>query len=187
VVWSRILRLFHINNHHVETTCRVQNLGCYLEGQGPKSLLFEVGFYNFFWQTTSLCPIPIRGALPGSDRLLLLTVCFVVFIMCAVLLRFTHASLISMFTVPSTNDSVFTEHEGRFSFPSSGELFYPYHNGVWIIDPPNKEYISVNIFYNVENCTDCECDKLEVLFLVRVVRKCRCCFYANYIGILHLR
>jgi len=28
-------------------------------------------FYNYFWQTTSLCPIPIRGALPGSDRLLL--------------------------------------------------------------------------------------------------------------------
>jgi len=33
--------------------------------------LFEGGFYNYFWQTTSLCPIPIRGALPGSDRLLL--------------------------------------------------------------------------------------------------------------------
>jgi len=35
----------------------------------PKTL-FEIGFYNYFWQTTSLCPIPIRGALPGSDRLL---------------------------------------------------------------------------------------------------------------------
>ena len=34
-------------------------------------LLFEVGFYNYFWQTTSLFPIPIWGALPGSDRLLL--------------------------------------------------------------------------------------------------------------------
>ena len=87
------------------------------------------------------------------------------------------------YTVPRTNDSVYTQHEGTFSFPSSGDLFYPFHNGVWTIDPPNNEYISVNIFYNVENCTDCECDKLEV----SVVRKCRCCFYANYIGILHLR
>jgi len=42
----------------------------------PKTLLFEVGFYNYFWQTTSLCPIPIRGALPGSDRLLL-NICIV--------------------------------------------------------------------------------------------------------------
>jgi len=25
-----------------------------------------VGFHNYFWQTTSLCPIPIQGALPGS-------------------------------------------------------------------------------------------------------------------------
>ena len=58
-----------------------QQLGRYLEGQGhsmtfqqnsfrPITLWFEVRFYNFFWQTTSLCPIPIRGALPGSDRLL---------------------------------------------------------------------------------------------------------------------
>jgi len=61
--------------------CRVKHLGCYLEGQGhsmtlqqnrvwPKTLLFEVRFYNYFWQTTSLCPIPIWGALRGSDRLL---------------------------------------------------------------------------------------------------------------------
>jgi len=81
VIWSQILQLFHRNDHHIETTCRVQHLGCYHEGQGhsmtlhqnrvwPKTLLFEVRFYNYFWQTTSLCPIPIRGALPGSDRLL---------------------------------------------------------------------------------------------------------------------
>jgi len=81
VIWSRILQLFHRNDHHIETTCRVQHLGCYLKGQGhsmtlqqnrvwSKTLLFEVGLYNYFWQTTSLCPIPIRGALPGSDRLL---------------------------------------------------------------------------------------------------------------------
>jgi len=35
-----------------------------------RTLLFAVEFYNYFLQTTSLCPIPIRGALPGSDRLL---------------------------------------------------------------------------------------------------------------------
>ena len=84
VIWSRILQLFHRNDHHIETTCRVQHLGCYLEGQGhsmtlhqnrvwPKTLLFKVRIYNYFWQTTSLCPIPIRGALPGSDRLLFLS------------------------------------------------------------------------------------------------------------------
>jgi len=80
VIWCRILQLFYINDHHIETTCRVHHLGYYLEGQGhsmtlqqnrvwPKTLLFEVGFYNYFWQTTSLCPIPIPGAIPGSDRL----------------------------------------------------------------------------------------------------------------------
>ena len=36
--------------------------------------LFEVRIYNYFRQTTSLCAIPIRGALPGSDRLLLVKV-----------------------------------------------------------------------------------------------------------------
>ena len=132
VTWSRILQLFHRNDHYIETTCRGQHLGHYLKGQGhsmtlqqnrvrpitllfkikfynyftgmiailrqlvecniwvatlkakvtawpcskivmwPKTLLFEFGFYNYFWKTTSLCLIPIRGALPGSDRLLFL-------------------------------------------------------------------------------------------------------------------
>jgi len=83
VIWSQISKLFHRNDHHIEATSRAQHLGRYLEGQGltmtlqqnrvrPITLLFEVGFYNFFWQTTSLCPIHIRGALPGSDRLLFL-------------------------------------------------------------------------------------------------------------------
>jgi len=77
----RIFQLFHRNNHHIDMTCRVQHLGCYLEGQchsmtlqqnrvWPKTFLFEVGFYNYFWQATSLCLIPIRRTLPGSDRLL---------------------------------------------------------------------------------------------------------------------
>ena len=84
VIWSQILQLFHRNDHHIETTCHVQHLGCYREGQGhsmtlhqnrvwSKTLLFEVRFYNYFWQTTSLCPIRIRGALPGSDRLLFIS------------------------------------------------------------------------------------------------------------------
>jgi len=80
VIWSRILQLFPRNDHHIET-CRMQHLGCYLENQGHfmtlqqnhvcrKTLLFKVWFYNYFWQTTSVCPIPIRGALPSSDPLL---------------------------------------------------------------------------------------------------------------------
>jgi len=75
--WCRIKKFFHRNDHHIETMCRVHHLGCYLEGQGHSmtlqqnriqliTLLFEVGFYNHFWQITSLCPKPIRGALPGS-------------------------------------------------------------------------------------------------------------------------
>ena len=85
VIWSRILKLFHRNDHHIKTMCRAHQLGRYLEGQGHSmtlqqnrvrsiTLLFKVGFYNFFWQTTSLCPISIRGALPGSDRLLFIPV-----------------------------------------------------------------------------------------------------------------
>jgi len=59
VIWSQILQLFHRNDHHIETTCRVQYLGCYREGQGhsmtlhqnrvwPKTLLFEVRFLTTF-------------------------------------------------------------------------------------------------------------------------------------------
>jgi len=33
IIWSLILKLFHVNDHHVETTCREQNMGRYLEGQ----------------------------------------------------------------------------------------------------------------------------------------------------------
>jgi hypothetical protein len=28
-IWSRILQLFHRNDHHIETTCRAQHLGCF--------------------------------------------------------------------------------------------------------------------------------------------------------------
>jgi len=59
VIWSRISKLFHRNDHHIETTCRAQHLGRYLKGQGhsatlqqnrvrPITLLFEVGFWNYF-------------------------------------------------------------------------------------------------------------------------------------------
>jgi len=59
VVWSQISKQFHINDHHIETTCRLQHLGCYLEGQGHSMTFqqnsfrlitwwFEVEFYNYF-------------------------------------------------------------------------------------------------------------------------------------------
>jgi hypothetical protein len=32
-IWSRILQLFHRNDHQIETTCRAKHLGRYLEGQ----------------------------------------------------------------------------------------------------------------------------------------------------------
>jgi len=59
VFWSQISKLFHRNDHHIETTYRAQHLGCYLEGQGhsmtlqqngvqPITLLFEVTFRNYF-------------------------------------------------------------------------------------------------------------------------------------------
>ena len=70
---------------------------------------------------------------------------------------------IFMFTVPRTSDDVFIQPNGTFLFPSSEEKSYPYHNGVWKIDPPNNVSLHVHISYNVENCTDCECDKIEVI------------------------
>jgi len=57
VIWCQISQLFYIIDHHIDTTVA-----------RTRTLLFAVEFYNYFWQTTSLCPIPIRGALPGSDR-----------------------------------------------------------------------------------------------------------------------
>jgi len=58
IIWSPILKLFLRNDHHIESPCREQNLGRYLEGQYhsmtlqqkrvcPIILLFEVGFYNY--------------------------------------------------------------------------------------------------------------------------------------------
>jgi hypothetical protein len=59
VIWSRILQLFQINNHHIETTCSRHYLGRYLESQGhtmtlqqnrvrPITSLFDVRFYIYF-------------------------------------------------------------------------------------------------------------------------------------------
>ena len=39
VFWSRFLQLFHRNNHHIKTTCRVQHLLCYLKGKGHSMTL----------------------------------------------------------------------------------------------------------------------------------------------------
>jgi len=65
VIWSRIWKLFYRNDHHVETTCRAQNLGSCLKGQGhsatlqqnrvrPITLLFEVRFRNFFTEMITI-------------------------------------------------------------------------------------------------------------------------------------
>jgi len=53
VIWRQILQLFYLIDHHIDTTCRAQHLGRYLEGQchsmtfkhncvRPITLLFEV-------------------------------------------------------------------------------------------------------------------------------------------------
>jgi len=65
VFLSRILQIFHRNDHHIETTCREQHLGWYLKGQGhsmtlqqkrvwPITLLFEVGFYNYLTEMITI-------------------------------------------------------------------------------------------------------------------------------------
>jgi len=79
VIWSRILQLFHRNDHHIEATCHMQHLGCYLEGQwpcsrivsGPKLCYLKSNFTTSF-DKLLLC-VQYRGALPGSNRLLLLS------------------------------------------------------------------------------------------------------------------
>jgi len=65
IIWSRILKLLHINDYHIETTCREQDLGRFLEGQchsmtlqqhrvHPITWLFEVWFYNYFTEMTTM-------------------------------------------------------------------------------------------------------------------------------------
>jgi len=57
VIWSRLSKIFHRNDHHIGTTCCRQHLGGYLEDQchsmtlqqsrvRPITLLFEVRFWN---------------------------------------------------------------------------------------------------------------------------------------------
>jgi len=66
VIWSRISKLFHRNDYHIETTCHAQHLGRYFEGQGhsmtlqqkhvrPITLLFEVRFRNNFTKMITIC------------------------------------------------------------------------------------------------------------------------------------
>jgi len=65
VIWSRILKIFHRNDHQIETTCCAHYLGRYLEGQGysmtlqqnrvrPITLLFDVGFRNVFTEMITI-------------------------------------------------------------------------------------------------------------------------------------
>ena len=64
-IWSRILKLFYRNDHHVETKCHAQHLGPYLEGQGysatlqqnrvrPITLLFEDGFRKYITEMINI-------------------------------------------------------------------------------------------------------------------------------------
>jgi len=65
VIWSQISKIFHRNDHHIETTCRAQHLGRYPEGQGhsmtlqqnrvrPITLFFEVGFWKYFTEMITI-------------------------------------------------------------------------------------------------------------------------------------
>jgi len=65
VIWSRISKLFHRNDYHIEATCCAQHLGRYLEGQGqsmtlqqnrvrPITSLFEVGFQKYFTEMITI-------------------------------------------------------------------------------------------------------------------------------------
>jgi len=65
VILCQISKIFHRNDYHIDTTCRAQHLGCYLEGQGhsatlqqnrvrPITLLFEVGFRKYFTEMITI-------------------------------------------------------------------------------------------------------------------------------------
>jgi len=65
VIWSQILQLIDIIDHHIDTTCRAQHLGHYLEVQGHRmtfqhncilsiTSLFEVIFKNYFTEMITM-------------------------------------------------------------------------------------------------------------------------------------
>ena len=82
VFCNRISKLFHRNDHHVETTCRAQHLGPFLEGQGhsatlqenrfrPITLLFEVDFESISQKWSPYWADVLRatfGLLPWRSR-----------------------------------------------------------------------------------------------------------------------
>ena len=64
-IWSHILKLCHIIDLHIESLCREQHLGSYIEGQGhsmtlhqkrvrPITSLFEVWFYNYLTEMITI-------------------------------------------------------------------------------------------------------------------------------------
>jgi len=57
VSWMSFPRLFK-KNYYGQGHSMILQENCVR----PITSLFEVRFYNYFWQTTSLCPIPFRGA-----------------------------------------------------------------------------------------------------------------------------
>jgi len=67
-----------------------------------------------------------------------------------------------VYTVPMTEDVINTTSKGWFSFPSGQQLYYPSHFRSWTIETSTPEPVVLNIDYNVLNCSDCSCDKIEV-------------------------
>ena len=72
VIWGPILKLLHRNDHRIKTTCHAQHFGRCLEGQGhsvtlqqnhvwPITLLFEIGFYNYFTEMITIFEWHISG------------------------------------------------------------------------------------------------------------------------------
>jgi len=65
IIWCQILKLFHRNDHLIETMCSAQYLSRSLEGQGhsmtlqqkhvkPITSLFVVGFYNYLTEMITI-------------------------------------------------------------------------------------------------------------------------------------
>jgi len=82
VIWSLISKLIYRNDHHIETTCRAQRLGRYLEGQGHSATLqqnrvrlitslFKVGFRNYYTEMITILGRRVLskfGSLPWRSR-----------------------------------------------------------------------------------------------------------------------
>ena len=77
-------------------------------------------------------------------------------------MQFWYLLLYLVCTVPMTEVVINTTSKGGFSFPSGQQLFYPSHFRSWTIETSSTEPVVINLDYNVLNCSDCGCDKIEV-------------------------